>query len=371
MKVLIVEDEKTVARNLHAMLTSFGYSDVEVVTSGLQAIDSVKAFPPDIILMDIILEGEMDGIDAAQNILQQCDVPIIFLSAYSDEKILQRAKRIDSYGYILKPFDSRDVLTAVELALYKFQVESEVKEQRGWLSTTLQSIADAVIATDTEGIIKFINIIAEQLTGWKQEDAIGKKLDDVFIIENEKTGERLSNPIVKILSARSIINIAEHTILRAKNGIRTIIEESASPILSDSGEVTGIVFTFRDVAECRKAQEELRKSEKRFRALIENASDGITLLGKNESNEDIIVYVSPSVQNILGYTPEELINQNPSALTHPEDIASLSDKEVVELAGNLGWRAVRDPRLRWRKGNGNQGHAASGRSAGIRPSPPL
>ncbi|MDP1677311.1 MAG: PAS domain S-box protein [Bacteroidota bacterium] len=345
-KALIVEDEKTVAQNLRSILSSAGYTTIDEVSSGTQAIEAVMASPPDIILMDIVIEEDMDGIDAAEKILKQFDIPIIFLTAYSDEKTVQRAKRIEAYGYILKPFEERDVLTAVEMALYKHKVESEVKEQRGWLSTTLRSIADAVIATDKKGIIKFINIIAEQLTGWKQEDAIGKKLDDVFIIENEKTGERILNPVAKILSSRSVNAVAHNTILLAKNGTRTSIEDSASPIFNDSGEITGIVFTFRDETERRKIQDELNKNEKRFRALIEKSAESFSIM----DSDGIIQYTSGASHAILGYSFEDLVGKNAFAFIHEEDIEQ-SKKNLSKILSRNGTSIVSQLRFRHKNGD--------------------
>ena len=272
---LIVEDEKVIAMDLHSILSSSGFSTVQIVESGKDAIEAVKNSPPDIILMDIVLDGLMDGIDAAKIILEQFDIPIIFLTAYSDEKMVQRAKQIGAYGYILKPFDERDVLTAIEMGLYKHTVETSVKEQQRWLETTLRSIGDAVIATDKKGIIKFINIIAEQLTGWKQENAIGKKLEEVLIILDEHTGKLLPNLAAKDMHDRIALNKTNPTVLVAKNGDQTFIEGSAAPIFDRSKKITGMVFTFRDVTERRKIQNELSKNEERYRAFVEQSSEGI------------------------------------------------------------------------------------------------
>ena len=313
-KALIVEVEKVIALDLHSILSSAGFSVGGEVATGKQAIAAVKNSPPDIILMDIVLKGSIDGIETAKIISEQFTIPIIFLISTSDKKALRRAKHSNAYGYILKPFDTRDVLTAVEMALYKHKIELEAKEQQRWLTTTLRSIGDAVIATDKKGIVTFINIIAEQLTGWKQDEAAGKKLGEIFIIENEDTGKLLPNPVAKVLRYRAALSIANHIILITKNGTRTCIEDSAAPIFDDAGEITGVVLTFRDVTERRKIQDELNKNEKRFRALIEKSAESFSIMDQN----GIIQYTSGASHSILGYSYEDLVGKNAFDYIHEE-----------------------------------------------------
>ncbi|HAP35511.1 MAG TPA: hypothetical protein DCQ28_06050 [Bacteroidetes bacterium] len=345
-KALIVEDEKIIALDLRSILSSVGFSDIKEVASGMQAIAAVKDSLPDIILMDITLEGSMDGIDAAKIILEQFNIPIIFLTASSDEKTILRVKRIDASGYILKPFDARDVCATIDMVLYKHKAESQVKEQRRWLSTTLRSIGDAVIATDKKGIIKFLNIIAEQLTGWKQEEAVGKKLGDVFIIANEDTGKRLPNPVAKVLRHRSALSITNHTILIAKNGARTFIEDSAAPIFDDAGAITGVVLTFRDVTERRKTQDELNWNEKRFRALIEKSAESFSIMDRN----GIIQYTSGASHAILGYSYEDLVGTNAFDYIHEEDLEQ-NKTMFSNLLLQFGESVITQLRFRHKNGN--------------------
>ncbi|MEW5798123.1 MAG: PAS domain S-box protein [Bacteroidota bacterium] len=314
-KVLIVEDEKIVALDLRSIFLRAGYAVLPDISTAQRAIDVALKEHPDIILMDIALKGKTDGIEAAEKILQTADIPIIFITANSDPKTLDRAKTIDPYGYILKPFDERDVRTIVEMALYKHQTERELKEQQRWLNTTLRSIGDAVIATDKKGNVKFMNNIAETLTGWSEAEAIGKKLQDVFIVENEETGKRLPNPVAKVLRERKPLSVTNHTILISKEGIRTYIEDSAAPILAFDGSIIGVVLTFRDVNEKRLAQDALNVSEKRFRALIEKSTEGITVLDAN----GIIQYTTGASTPIVGHRIGELKGKNVFEFVHPDE----------------------------------------------------
>ena len=117
--------------------------------------------------MDIVLKGDMDGVEAAEQIRARFNIPIIYLTAYSDDKTLERAKITEPFGYIIKPFEEREFNSTIEIALYKHKMESKLRESEEWLATTLRSIGDAVISTDREGFVTFINPAAEVLTGWK------------------------------------------------------------------------------------------------------------------------------------------------------------------------------------------------------------
>jgi len=163
-KILVVEDESIVAMDIKHRLESMGYIVPAITSSGEEAVKKTAETNPDLVLMDIVLKGEMDGIDAAQQIKDNLDIPVVYLTAYSDEKTLKRAKITGPFGYIIKPFEDRELHSAIEIALYKHEMESKLKENEKWLSTTLESIGDAVITTDKNGCITFMNPIAQNLT---------------------------------------------------------------------------------------------------------------------------------------------------------------------------------------------------------------
>ncbi len=193
-RLLVVEDESIVAKDIQNRLRNLGYDVPTVVAYGDKAVEKVAELHPDLVLMDIFLKGDMDGIQAAEQIRTRYDIPVIFLTAFADPKTLQRAKITEPFGYILKPFEERELLTAIEMALYKHGMEKKLKDSERWLSTTLKSIDDAIIATDTAGKIMLMNPVAEALTGWKEAESLGKDISGVFCIVDEKTGSPLSGP---------------------------------------------------------------------------------------------------------------------------------------------------------------------------------
>ena len=129
INILIVEDEVIVAKDIELTLANLGYSVSGSVSSGKDAIDHVKNHRPDLVLMDIMLEGKLDGIETANIIHQQFSVPVIFLTAYSNENTLERAKTAKPYGYILKPFQETDLYTSIEIAIYKYNIERKLIEE--------------------------------------------------------------------------------------------------------------------------------------------------------------------------------------------------------------------------------------------------
>ena len=133
-------------------------------------------------------------------------------------------------------------------------------EQREWLRVTLSSIGDAVITTDLNGGVTFLNPVAQSLTGWTQEDAAGKPLDIVFKIVNEDTRQTVENPATKALQNGGVVRLANHTLLIAKDGTERSISDSAAPITNDKGEVGGVVLVFRDITERRKTERALDKA---------------------------------------------------------------------------------------------------------------
>jgi len=256
IKILVVEDESIVAMDIKHRAESLGYKVTAITPSGEEALKLVKENPPDLILMDIVLKGKMDGIEAAQRIHDDYDIPVLYLTAYSDEETLKRAKITEPFGYIIKPFEDRELHSSVEIALYKHEMDRKLKESEKWLSTTLESIGDAVIATDKSGNIIFMNPVARKVTGWSQDDAIGKTLLDVFQIINEDTGIPLEDPVTKVLKKDAVIEMTDPALLITKEGTKLPIDDSSAPIRDENGSVLGVALVFRDITERKRAEKE-------------------------------------------------------------------------------------------------------------------
>ncbi|HEY9782527.1 MAG TPA: response regulator [Leptolyngbyaceae cyanobacterium] len=252
--ILIVEDENIVAKDIETRLKKFGYQVFGLVSTGEEAIKKVTEKAPDLVLMDIRLKGKMDGVETAQLIHQNFDIPVIFITANADEKTLERAKITEPFGYIIKPFKEKELKTTIEITLNKYQMERKLKQSEQWLATVLKSIGDGVITSDAIGTITFMNPVAEELTGWKQQDAFGKKATEIFKITHADTHTLIEHPISQALRQGVTVELPERTLLISKNGVEIPIDDSAAPIKDEKGNIMGAVLVFRDITERQRAQ---------------------------------------------------------------------------------------------------------------------
>ncbi|NBV42346.1 response regulator, partial [bacterium] len=187
-KIFIVEDEAIVARDIELRLKAMGYEVVGIAASGEKAIELINTTSPDFVLMDIHLKGKMDGIETAEIVRKTHDIPIVFLTAFADNPTLERAKATDPFGYILKPFEERALQIHIEIAFHKYETEKRIKNREKWIESVLNSIGEAIVATDPEGIINFANPAAADLLGARQDNLIGKSaLDTIIFCDEMKT----------------------------------------------------------------------------------------------------------------------------------------------------------------------------------------
>ena len=269
-KVLVVEDEIIVARDIQNKLKKLRYVVPTIVLSGEEAIKKAEDDHPDLVLMDIKLEAEMDGVEAAEQIYTRFNIPVVYLTAYADENTFQRAKTTEPFGYILKPFEGRELRTTIELALYKHRMESKLKSSAQQFAATLKSMGDAMVVTDINTLVTFMNAVAEVLTGWKQKDALGKKLKEIFNITDKETGTVTENPVAKILRQGTVMDLPDRSLLIVRHGRKIPIGGSAAPIRNDEGSITGVVLVFRDATQHRPAEKVMRASAEKYRLTVES-----------------------------------------------------------------------------------------------------
>ncbi|MEW5959904.1 MAG: PAS domain S-box protein [Chloroflexota bacterium] len=329
-QILVVEDESIVALDIRRRLIRLGYAVPALAASGAEAIDQAARTRPDLVLMDIKLEGDMDGIEAAECIRARFDLPIIYLTAYADANTMQRARFSQPYSYLLKPFEERELQTNIEMALYRHQLEQRLKQSEQWLGATLNSIGDAIIATDDQGRIKFMNPVAERLTGWSQAESLGKNLDDVFQTLNSSTRAPRINPVRQVLNEGRVIELAGPVLLVAKTGSEIFVEDNIAPIKNEQGHITGVVLVFRDITERRQ----LDKKHRQLSAAIEQTAESVIITDPDGA----ILYVNPAFEQITGYSRAEVIGQTPRLLK--------SDRHSPAFYEEL-WSTIKQGRV-WR-----------------------
>lgn len=301
VRILVVEDEVIVARTIANQLTQLGYMVTGKASSGEVAIAKALETKPQLVLMDIILKGNMDGIAAAACIREQLDIPVIFLTAYGDDQTLQRAKLTQPFGYVVKPFTAKDLKIAVEIGLLKHQLEQDLRESRDKLATLLNSMSDAVIATNEQAQVTFMNPAAELITGWKQADAQGKDISIVFNIVDEITETELENPVVKVLREQKVIYLGEFTSLITKHGQKVPIGDSASPIMRRSDTIDGVVVVFWDLSQ-RRQTEFLERALNQERELNNLKSLFISTVSHDFRNPLTVIQTAVELLEIQGDT---------------------------------------------------------------------
>lgn len=260
-RILAAEDEAIVAMDLEARLTALGYEVLGVVATGEEAVEKAVALRPDVVLMDIRLKGSMDGVSAAEAIRRRADVPVVFATAHSDRATLERAKLTEPFGYLVKPYEDRDLETTIEIARYKHAADAKLRRVERWLSATLGSLGDAVLALDPSGHVTYVNAACEALTGWSSAEAIGRPARDVFDVRSRSTGQPLGGLVARVLAEGVVMGLSPDTVLLTRHGDEVEIDESAAPVRDEQGLITGITVCFRRAEARAAASATLREGE--------------------------------------------------------------------------------------------------------------
>ena len=252
VNVLVVEDERIVAKDIQNTLKNLGYDVPVIASTGEEAIRKAGEQNPDIVLMDIVLKGEIDGIDAAAQIRSKFKIPIIYLTAYEDEDTLDRAKITEPLGYILKPFEERDLHTTLEMALYKHTMEIKLQESEERYRSLVEYSPDA-IAIETDKKITFVNEAGAKLMGESDPDnLLGSSIFDFIPSEN---AESFRQKIKNANNNRSSFPFVEERFVR-KDGTGFHAEAAMVPVVHEGK--TAIQIILRDITKRKKSEEELR-----------------------------------------------------------------------------------------------------------------
>lgn len=266
-KILVVEDDPAVADLICRYLKRLGYQVAGCAATGEEAFLQAERTHPDLALMDIGLRGELDGVQTAERLRTRFDVPVVFLTGLADDATLKRSQEAEAFGYLLKPFRQDDLKTSIDLALSKNQVESKLRRIERWFSAAIKSIGDGVITTDEEVRVTFLNPVAEALTGWALEEAVGRPLEQVFQAKHAPSSALPAVPDQRSPTERAVFALSRQTTLTARDGKNRPIECSIAPIRSEQGTIIGSVLVFRDITERKRVEEEVRCSREQLRSL--------------------------------------------------------------------------------------------------------
>lgn len=332
-KILIVEDEGIAAMDIQQRLAALGYPLPDIAYSAEEGLGKVEKTRPDLVLMDIMMPGKMDGVAAAEQIRSRFDIPIIFLTAYSDENTLRRAKITAPYGYILKPFQERELHIAVDMALYRHKMERELRESEELFRLMVENIKDyAIFMLDPEGLVTTWNEGSERLKGYKSEEIIGQHFSLFYTADDAASGR----PQRELETARASGRFEDEGWRMRKDGSSFWANVLITALIDNTGSLRGFSKVTRDSTERKKADEALRKAYDELEARVEERTRElkaaeISLREINETLEQRVAERTAELQAAI----TSLRDSRRATLNIMED--SLSARKLVEEA-NAGLR---------------------------------
>ncbi len=332
-KVLLVEDEGLIAHDIATRLEALGHQVVATVATAEAAVQ--QAAGADVVLMDIRIDGQRDGIAAATEVRARHHIPVVFLTAHADRATLERAKAADPFGYIVKPLSPASLHTSIEMAVYKHAVERQLEEQEAWLRITLASVAEAIVVADPSGRIRILNRAAEALSGWTAANATGQRLESVVRLVEEETGNDLGDPAPLAILRGAPVSLDHGMRLITRGGREIPVEGTVAPVRSSSETLLGVVLTLRDVTTRRWEERQLRQAQR-----VEAAARlAVRVSTEYASLVQIIRAKTSQLTRQFGdYSPAQAALEEIRA-------AALAVEQVNEKLAGLGARQVAQPEI--------------------------
>jgi PAS domain S-box-containing protein len=300
VKILLVEDESIEAMDIKRTLESFGYEVPYVASSGEDAIEKAPAILPDLILMDIILDGEIDGIQVA-NEIEKLDIPVIYLTAHTEESTVQKAKLTDPYGYIIKPYEQKDLKIAIDIAIYKHDLENKLKASENKYRSIVENVMDAYIRGDKEGHLIMASPSAIKMFKFASSD----EMIGIPVLTLYKSLEDRQKVLEELKKHGKVKNMKCEGL--KKDGSTFWLLMNAQYHYDKQGKIQGTEAFVRDINELEQTQEALNKSEKNYRELVDNSLVGVY---KTNFKGDIL-FGNHAMANIMHLrSVEELKSKN-------------------------------------------------------------
>lgn len=327
-RILVVEDEGLVAEDLKDMVLGFGYVVPGIAKTGEMAIALAGEHQPDLILMDINLIGEMDGITAGGEIRSRWGIPIIYVTAFASQAIIDRAKITGPSGYILKPFNERQIHTTIEIALYNSQLEQLLKEHDSTINTLINATSNPLILINGQGLISGLNAAMAKTVGKLPEQLIGTPF--MNLLDGDGISTRLAEAVQFAASGKQSRFEEEHKV--------TFYDQSVIPIINSHGSVQSIAVFCTDITYLKVADRQLKATneqlvtERNRLAALTAALDSMDDVVIITDSAGIITYVNGVFKTRFGYSLPDVEGKHISTLAAPENLFSLSvDGFVLDL----------------------------------------
>ena len=313
-RILIVEDEVVLAKGLQRKLEHLGYTVTAQAHTGEQAIEYAEHTQPELVLMDINLRGDMDGIEAAKQIRMCFSIPVIYMTAYDDDDTLQRAKITAPFGYILKPFEDPDLRIVLEIAFYRRDMEERLRESEQKYRELVQNANSIIMRITPHGKITFFNEFAQSFFGYTDAEIIGNSLMGTIIPQYESTGRDLDTLINDLLQHPDRYQYNEYENIR-KNGERVWVAWTNKAITDSTGHLQEILSIGTDITERKRTEKALIQAKEEWERTFESVPDLIAIIDKNHR----IIRANRALAERLGLTPERCVGQTCYRLIHGMD----------------------------------------------------
>jgi two-component system cell cycle sensor histidine kinase/response regulator CckA len=261
-RILVLEDDECIARDIQQRLEKLGYTVCEVVHSGETLLARVETLRPDLVIMSMSVQTDLARHESTRHLLDQLRIPVLYSTMHADPIALQSLTHKEPFCYVRTPLDDQDLHRTIAIALYRHQTESKLQKMERWLAATLNSVGDAVLASDIEGRVTYLNSSAEVLTGWTLPDATGRPVSEIFKTMRGDAHTPVESPVTKVIQGGVVLQLAEGTLLQRKDGTTLPIDDSAAPIRDEKEQIIGVVIIFRDVSIHRRFEQQLREAQK-------------------------------------------------------------------------------------------------------------
>ena len=276
--ILVVEDESIVALDLENGLRSLGYSVPALASSGEEAIQKAAETRPDLVLMDIQLKGDMDGIEAAGGIRARFDIPVIYLTAFADDDIVRRARSTEPYGYLIKPFEEKQLHTTIEMALHKHRMEKALQESERRYRLLAENVTDVIWTTDTNLQFTYVSPSVSHLLGYSVEETMAQTMEERLTPASLEVAREAFVEALAVDSAAQEGLSGSRTVdleLTRKDGFTVWTEVKATLLRDLDGWPVGILGVTRDITERRQAEEAMRQRNRDL-ALLNQAGQAFS-----------------------------------------------------------------------------------------------
>ena len=320
-KIMIVDDEAVITTQLEECMTAMGYETSGVAFSGEESIEMAQRLKPDLILMDIVMRGKIDGIAAAKIIKEKQDIPVIFLTGYAENHFIDRAKHVEPFGYIVKPFQQREIKATIEVALHKKEMERQLSESEERYRLLVNNIPGVVFTGYKDWSIDFIDTKIEVLTGYSMEDFSSRRLKWLDIVVKEDI-EKIKKIFTQALKSNKTY-IREYRI-KSKKGQIIWIQQRGQIICDDQGEILHISGVLFDISDLKRAEEEKEKLEARLQQVQKMEAIGTLAGGVAHGFNNVLM-------SIQGNTSLMLVDTDTSH-PHHERLENIEQSVVIAAA---------------------------------------